>query len=133
MNPDDFEKRLQSQPMRQIPGEWRKKILEGAQPAPHSSFVSRHSFLSTLLWPNPKAWAGLAAVWVVILALQFGSRKASPMMAMTPTHSTSETMMAIKDQQKILAELIENVPPREMDKPGRVQPRSELREPFSMA
>jgi hypothetical protein len=70
MNPDDFEKRLQRQPLRKIPSEWRESILQEAKSAPHSSPVIRHSFLSTLnstlstiLWPNPKAWAGLAAVW----------------------------------------------------------------------
>src|ERR1017187_941802 len=33
--------------------------------------------LSTLLWPHPTAWAGLAAVWLVILGVNLTTREAS--------------------------------------------------------
>jgi len=140
MNPDEFEKRLQRQPLRQIPGEWRQEILKGATSIRHSSPVTRHSFLttlnhqlSTIFWPNPKAWAGLAAVWVVIFALHFGARDSAPILA--TVSSPSETVAALKDQQKILAELIGTAEPRELEKPRRLpaQPHSERRTLTSMA
>ena len=33
MSTDDFEKRLERQPLRQIPGEWREEILSAARQA----------------------------------------------------------------------------------------------------
>src|ERR1041385_8337991 len=103
MNSDDFEKRLQRQPLRELPQDWREKILQEAESARHSSSVIRHSFLSTinsglstLLWPNPKAWAGLAAVWVLIFALHRHVGDGSPMAAAV-SPSPSETGGALKD------------------------------------
>ena len=76
---NEFEQRLHDQRPRQIPASWRNEILakaRAAEPEPSSirhpasgiqylaSFISRLS--SALLWPHPKAWAGLAAVWLVI-------------------------------------------------------------------
>lgn len=142
MNSDDFEKRLESQPLRRIPSEWRKQILPGTKSSPHSSFTSRHSFLSTLhsqlstiLWPNPKAWAGLAAVWMLIFAIQFETKNQTPLVATVSASARTQTVTMLKDQQKILAELMDNAEPRDVDKPRRLpnQPHSELREPFSMA
>src|ERR1039457_121227 len=84
MKPDDFEQRLQRQPVKQIPGEWRAEILAAArvaQTAGHASRITHQSFLSTLhhqlstlLWPHPKTWAGLAAVWIFIFILNFSMR-----------------------------------------------------------
>src|SRR5258708_31493262 len=61
MNSDDFEKRLQRQPLRQVPREWRAEIVQGAEAATRkSSWLSLlTSYLSPLLWPHPKPWAGL--------------------------------------------------------------------------
>ena len=96
MNTDDFEKRLQRQPLRQMPGEWREEILSAARQAslpehaprtthhvpPSPSLLSTlHHQLSTLLWPHPTAWAGLAAVWVVILGINLTTRDATTAVA----------------------------------------------------
>src|SRR5664280_2576256 len=92
MNTDDFEKRLQREPLRQIPGEWREQILSAARQAslaehaprttqhapPSPSLLSTiHHQLSTLLWPHPTAWAGLAAVWLMILGVNLTTQDAS--------------------------------------------------------
>src|ERR1035441_6307492 len=84
MNTEDFEKRLARQPLRQVPGEWREEILSAARqvslpehatrntqqlPASRSLLSTINYQLSTLLWPHPTAWAGLAAVWLVILVI----------------------------------------------------------------
>jgi hypothetical protein len=140
MNSDDFEKRLQRVPLRQIPSEWRDTILKGAttsrprSPASRRSLLSTiNSGLSTLLWPNPKAWAGLAAVWVLIFVLNREAKEGSPMMAAVST-SSSETVAALKDQQKILVELIGSNEPQEIDKPRHFPPwpHSERRTKTSM-
>jgi hypothetical protein len=129
MKPDDFEKRLQSQPLRKIPSEWREQILQGAKPSRHSSFVIRHSFLSTLLWPHPKAWASLAATWVVIAVLQFAASDRPTQLTKKPESPSPETIVLFKQQTRLMAELVGESSSRDMDrpKPTGPQPRSERR------
>jgi hypothetical protein len=126
MKPDDFEKRLQREPLRKIPPGWREEILRTATPVRRTSPDARHSWLTTLLWPNPKAWAGLAAVWVMIFALQFSARENSRTVAMASAPQPA-TVASWKDQQQILVELMGNGQPNDADRPRhlRPQPRSE--------
>lgn len=123
MKPDDFEKRLQSQRLRQIPAEWRKQILQDARRSQPSTLDPRPSFLSALLWFNPKAWAGLAAAWIVIFALQFASRSHSQMMATVASPQPSKFLTSLKDQQQTLVELMGNNQPDDKDQPRRVSPK----------
>jgi hypothetical protein len=136
MNPDDFEKRLQRLPLREIPPEWREKILQGAETPRHSSSVIRHSFLSTInsklstvLWPHPKAWAGLAALWLVIAAADFASSDSPTQIAQKPAQPSAETLVLVQQQQRLLAELIGPALPKDADRPkhNAAQPRSERR------
>jgi hypothetical protein len=111
MKPDDFEQKIQRQPLRQIPGGWRGEILSAAKsascPVPRASFLSTLNHqLSTLLWPHPKAWAGLAAVWVLIFALDFSMRDKSPVVAEKSAPPSPEVIVELKQQQRMLAELI---------------------------
>lgn len=132
MKPDDFEKRLQSQPLRQIPTEWRKEILQSAKrpnPSPLDAGPSFLHQLSTALWLKPKAWAGLAAVWGVIFALQSTSQKHSGMVATVSAPQPATFLMSFKDEQQTLVELMGNNQPADMDQPRHPEPkpRSELR------
>lgn len=136
MDPE-FEKRLQRQPVKPIPGEWRAEILAAAreaQAACHLSPVTCHlkpsrpasilHFLSSLLWPHPKAWAGLAAVWVFILVLNVSMREGAPRREMAKTSPPSPEMIAeLKQQQRMFAELVgsreETVADRSKSYPNR--------------
>jgi hypothetical protein len=133
---EQFEQRLRQQRVKKIPGKWRAEILaiaREAQPIRHSSFDIRsprqsraeagHSRLSTinqklstLLWPHPKAWAGLAAVWVCIFALNFSMRDKPVVLAAKASFSSPEVMAELKQQQKMLAELIGPVELRVADR-----------------
>ena len=144
MNSDNFEQRLRRQSPRQMPTGWREEILSAVTNAVsrHSSPFARHSLLSTinhqlstLLWPHPRAWAGLAAVWLVILAVNFSARDDSAAVAKKVSPLTPEMRMVLKQQKMILAELIE---PREtpMAEPRKLyppKPRSELRNEFAIS
>jgi hypothetical protein len=151
MNTDDFEKQLQRQPLRQMPGEWRDEILSTAQqassPQPasrvthHASRITHHlppspsllstihHQLSTLLWPHPTAWAGLAAVWVVILGINLTTRDASTVVAKHAAPVSPQVFMAFQEQERLLSELIgpRESPAAERPKPGLARPRSEGR------
>ena len=122
MNPDDFETRLQRQPMRQIPGAWREQILSAARqasPARHAPPVLRsstaeggrtthhalasrsllstfnHQF-STLLWPHPTAWAGLAAAWLVIIGINLATRDPATVAARHAAPLAPQVLMAFQ-------------------------------------
>jgi hypothetical protein len=148
MNSDDFEKRLQRQPLRQVPGEWREEILSAARQAVHPHHAPRTTHhasvsllstlryqLSTLLWPHPVAWAGLAAVWLVILGLNHTTRDAMPRLAKGSLPAAPQVFMAFQEQERVLAELMgpRETPVAERPKVVRPQPRSERRPMLLMA
>jgi hypothetical protein len=133
MNADEFERRLQRQPLRQAPCEWRSEILAAArdaQAAHHPSPATRHSWLSTFnhqlstfFWPHPKAWAGLAAVWVFIFAVNFSMRDPSPQMAEKSAPPSPEVMVELKKQQRMFAELVGSREPLDVDRPRIFVPK----------
>ena len=110
MKPDDFEQKLQRQALRQIPAEWREEILHAADAAagsrPSTLDFRPAGFLSTILWPHPGAWAGLAAVWILILAVDFSIRDKAPVVAEKSAPPSPEVVAELKQQQRMLAELI---------------------------
>ena len=137
MKPDDFEQRLQLQPLRAVPDEWRAEIL-GAASATVAAQQNRravlttnwlstlNSQLSTLLWPHPQAWAGLAAVWLVIFALKLSTgddgRVVGKKSSMSP-----EVIAELWQQKLLFTELVGEVEVREAKPPKRLpsRPRSE--------
>ena len=139
MNSNNFEQRLQRQPARKIPADWRKEILSGATNATsrHSSPVTRHSFLSTLtfklqtlFWPHPRAWAGLAAVWILIFIANFSTHDDSSRIAQKSSPMTPEMRMVLQQQKMMLAKLIEPNEPFVAEPPKSFpsRPRSERRD-----
>jgi hypothetical protein len=139
MNSDDFEKHLQRQPLRPIPAQWRAEILQQATAAstrnPKPETQNR-SFLSALLWPHPKAWAGLATVWILIVTLRFASQDKLSNTAQATPSSSQAIAVNLKEQQQILAELMETsgaAPEIDRPKPFVPQPHSERRTPTAMA
>jgi hypothetical protein len=139
--PDNFEERLRRQPLRTVPPDWRDEILraarEAATPAtaPAASRRSRifMPWLCALLWPHPRAWAGLAAVWLVVLGLNFAARDPGRPDAMQQSAPPSPQMRELlRQQEQMLAELIGPVDYNAADrpKPAGPQPHSERRQQF---
>jgi len=145
MKPDDFEQKLQRQPLRQVPAEWRGEILVAADVNRRNRPVREFTFaatpfrrllstlnaqLSTILWPHPKAWAGLAAIWILILAVNFSMRDPSPVRAQKSSPPSPEVIVELRQQQRLLAELIGPRDIREADRSKSFvpQPRSERAE-----
>jgi len=138
MNSDDFEKRLERQTIRPIPGEWRREILRATEiPVSRRARLlsTLNHQLSTLLWPCPQAWAGLAAVWLVILTVNFLTFESSPVIAQKAFPRSPETLMALRQHGWLFAELNEprEVPVAERPKPLPPRPHSERREEFLAA
>lgn len=138
MSNDDFEKKLERQPMRPVPAEWRGQILREAVAAVSDNRSSvqskrRSETAATVwwhewLWPRPMAWASLAAAWVII-AMLHAATPAAPLVAQQPPPSR-ETMQRVAEQRRELARLLDF--PAETATPQRSkpsEPRSELAGP----
>jgi len=132
---DKFEQRLSRQPLKVVPREWREEILatagqkstvEGREQEWFwpSSLVAR---LSTFLWPSPVAWAGLAAIWILIFAVDFSTRDKTPVMAEKPTPPSPEVVVQLRRHQRLLAELIglRDIGDADRSKSSATRPRSE--------
>jgi len=130
---EQFESRLSSQPLKQIPAAWRAEILtaaRGAQPSRRLSPVTRHPWLSTInselstvFWPHPKAWAGLAAVWIFIFTLNFSMRDTSPRVVEKSATPSPEVMVELKKQQRLFAELVGANEPLDADRQKLFAPK----------
>jgi len=151
MNSDDFENQLKRQPLRLPPAEWRAEILEqarqvthaahaaeGAQPAEAAAREPNPLFSSgpwwrEWLWPSPQAWAGLAAVWVIILGVQTLPRHQPAEMARVNSSAPARptgTNSSLIAQRRELARLLEGSADAEpTPKPARPGPRSETDAP----
>lgn len=143
MNADEFEKRLQRQTLRQVPAGWREEILAAANASQRQTAAIDRAFtsaatrrpwlstlnhqLSTLLWPHPVAWAGLAAIWIFIFAVNTSTRDRSPMIVERASPPSPEVVVELKQQQRMLAELIGACDTHDADRPDLFvpQPRSE--------
>ena len=112
---EPFENRLKRLPQRQVPGEWRKEILSAAS-KPQAVLrlaVSSNSFLSNLnrrltaiFWPHPVAWGALAAIWILISAVNFSIRDEAPVLAEKNPTPSPEMLTELKAQQRLSVELI---------------------------
>jgi hypothetical protein len=137
MNRDhQFEKRLQRQPLREIPSAWREEILSEAKRAVAVSRPSpapRHSsFWREFFWPCPQAWAGLAAIWLMILGVGYFTREETTIASREPSPPSSQVRELLKQQEQLLAELIGPMQTPEADRPKSLapQPRSQCRREF---
>lgn len=143
MNGDDqFEKRLQGLPHRPVPPAWRQEVLSSARAAavprssPRAAPTSIRAVLSAMLWPHPKAWAALAAAWLLIFALDLAAREpAQPDMARRAPPVSPQLRELLRQQEQLSAEL---AGPAETlkaapAKPASAPPRSERSENFMRA
>jgi hypothetical protein len=144
MTSDDFEQRLQRQPLREVPGEWRSDILSNAHQALYeksqASFWSRawqhilkpNTKAAILLWPSSKAWASLAVVWVLLLIVNFSTNEKSRFVSPGSLKPTKETFMAWREQERLVIEILEphETPVADKPKPVVPRPRSERQNEF---
>lgn len=130
---NDFEQRLRTVPVKPVPADWRAEILTAAGmysvPASREPWWARcQAQLNALLWPHPKAWAGLAAMWVFILLLYVSSQDETSG-HMAPSAPPSPEMQAeIRQQQQWLMELVGANETQDADRPktGPGQPRTQV-------
>ncbi len=131
---EQFERRLSRQPLRPIPGAWREDILRDERRVAVPNQKSRPSLFSAFYFLHSALfrWSALAAVWLVILVLNHAARDTSPVVLAKSAPPSPQMLLALRQQQKLLAELIEPSATRDADKPKSFapRPRSELELPF---
>ena len=107
-------------------------LIAASEPArqsqPRSSFVS---FMGSLwfesILPWRRTWCGLAAVWLVILALGVSSESVPQLAVSQPAPLTAETLAALREQRHLMAQLLEPLPPPEISRTKESGPRGERR------
>jgi hypothetical protein len=145
MNEDTepFEQRLKRQALRPVPAGWRDEILAAAREASSvkrsQPFVGR-SFLSVLnqrlasiFWPHPVAWGGLAAIWIIVFFVNYSIRDGQPGLAEKVVSQSPVVVAQLKQQQRLLAELLgpNDLPDADRPKLFVPKPRSESMEILS--
>jgi hypothetical protein len=128
MNPEDaFEKRLRGAAPRQVPASWRNEILGALPEARPSNLVAEPGiadFLRTLLWPHPKAWAGLCAAWLLILGLNFsGHEPTGTEVTRLPARPSPQMRELLREQEQLLAELSGTMDPFQPRRSESVVPK----------
>ena len=118
MNQDDFERQLRAQPIRPLPPAWRGEIL------PQGNKVHSMVWLRELLWPDPVAWAALAAIWLVILGANLIEPPAVRVQAAEV--DSREQRLAVAERRQLWLEMMEPAP-------AAVASRSEQAEDDSQA
>jgi hypothetical protein len=110
MNTDDFEKQLQQQPLRQIPGDWREVILRTAREQSSSAhpLLLRAALIAwhELIQPYRYAWSGMAALWLIFWVVNADIQpEDTPRQIAKSTRPASERIRFLEEQRQVLVEL----------------------------
>lgn len=85
----------------------RKTISSAGSPESVRTFkpeiILRHCW-QQLVWPSRGIWAGLTAVWILLLAVNISLRDRSPTGA--AASAPSEILLSLQQQERVLAELM---------------------------
>ena len=104
----------------------RREVLASRwEPAPSNGLAR---VWQELFWSCRRTWTGLAAVWVVLFLINLSQRDAASA-RLAPSQSPAETIMAFRDQEALLRELLaDRIPPLEAipARPFEPKPRSEI-------
>ena len=128
---NDLEQQLARQEFKPVPPEWRADILRAAMPRVASEPSEPWWRAVFLEWP--RAWASLAALWILILLGQLTMPSVHSPQAATMVAYGAGAAEAWREQQQLFAELF---PPERRTEPPKALPprrRSEREHDFYFA
>jgi hypothetical protein len=76
-----------------------------------------------LILPARRIWAGFAFIWLVIAAINLAQFSGSPNMEAKSKPVSTETLLAWREQERILADLSGWTDSRDADKPRSFSPK----------
>ena len=84
-----------------------------------------------LIWPSRRAWAGIAVLWLVLLAANLGLKATATSAPAARSVHRGELVQAFEERRRLLAELLAPAKPQppEPPRPGP-RPRSQRIAPF---
>src|SRR5689334_17355107 len=59
-----------------------------------------------LIWPSRRAWAGMATLWLALLAVNFGMKATATSSTAGRSARSGELVRALEEQRRLLAELL---------------------------
>jgi anti-sigma factor RsiW len=110
---------------------WSRAILSAAGSKPAHRLapgILLNTLWRELIWPCRRAWAGMAASWLVVWAINLGLADTQETTASALSPSAPTMFQAFEEQRRILAELLPPAGSQPAEPPRRSpQPRSERR------
>jgi hypothetical protein len=80
-----------------------------------------------LFWSCRRVWIGLGAAWLVILTLNLTAGQIPKLAVNRTARPSRETLMAVREQRRLLSQLLDSGVSVSTPPPGPVRPRGELR------
>jgi len=106
------------------PGKHPTPNIEHPTSSERSDGMAIREWFLDVIWPYRRVWAVLAVVWVLIFMDKLSLQGHSQTLARKSSPPTQEMLMAFKDRQNILAELLaDHSAPREAERPKFFSPR----------
>ena len=99
--------RLQPDPA--VQRQWARAIQAAGAPGPVRWLTPAMAFRDwwqDVVWSSRRIWAGLVAVWVVLLVVNFSGHDHSPTLARKSSPPSPEMIMTFRQQERLLTELI---------------------------
>jgi hypothetical protein len=87
------------------------------------------SFWQEALWPWRRAWLGMAATWVFILAFSLAAGEAPRAASAKPPRPDPEALAVLQEQKELLAQLLGPGGPPQVSRLRTPGPRSEAEPP----
>ena len=104
MNGDKFEQDLKRQPMRPVPAEWRREILNAAgdaRPVPGGGEEAGGGWWREWLSFTRVAWSGVAVAWVAILTLNWAANRPGGPRSVEAVFSPTVVALALEQSREI--------------------------------
>ena len=125
----------QIEPRPAVQVRWAKAIESAGRRKSISTLSPKVALLECwreLIWPARRIWIGLATAWVLILAVNLNLKSGGPNMSATKSSGSADFIMALREQEQVMAELTERPEPKAVEPPRQFvpQPRSERRREF---